>query len=153
MFKQNILFEQFSAAFANNVSQVHNICHIQQNHHSPAIAVFHPSTRERLVMLLKSCAGQADCVTGRVGPSLAQAFTMEAGPGWACRPLNTERLAGVLSKTGQCYLHSRLEETGSPDIIRIICHPILRHTSGHGTSSFGNYLQARVHIIELNELT
>jgi len=47
--KQNILFERFSAAFTKKVSKVRNINHIQLNHRSPAIAVFHPSTRPRLM--------------------------------------------------------------------------------------------------------
>jgi hypothetical protein len=40
--KQNILFTK-------KVSKVRNINHIQLNHRSPAIAVFHPSTRPRLM--------------------------------------------------------------------------------------------------------
>jgi hypothetical protein len=47
--KQNILFERFSAAYTKNVSKVRNINHIQLNHRSPAIAVFHPPTRPRLM--------------------------------------------------------------------------------------------------------
>jgi hypothetical protein len=47
--KQNILFERFSAAFTKKVSKVRNINHIQLNHGSPAIAVFYPSTRPRLM--------------------------------------------------------------------------------------------------------
>jgi len=47
--KQNILFERFSAAFTKKVSKVRNINHIQLNHPSPAIAIFHPSTRPRLM--------------------------------------------------------------------------------------------------------
>jgi hypothetical protein len=41
------LLERFSAAFTKKVSKVQNINHIQLNHRSPAIAVFHPSTRPR----------------------------------------------------------------------------------------------------------
>jgi hypothetical protein len=40
--KQNILFTK-------KVSKVRNINHIQLNHRSPAIAVFHPSTMPRLL--------------------------------------------------------------------------------------------------------
>jgi hypothetical protein len=47
--KQNILFQRFSAAFTKTVSKVRNINHIQLNHRSPAVAVFHPSTRPRLM--------------------------------------------------------------------------------------------------------
>jgi len=47
--KQNILFERFSAAFTKKVSKVRNINHIELNHRSLAIAVFHPATRPRLM--------------------------------------------------------------------------------------------------------
>jgi len=47
--KQNIFLERFSAAFTKKVSTVRNINRIQLNHRSPAIAVFHPSTRPRLM--------------------------------------------------------------------------------------------------------
>jgi hypothetical protein len=35
------------------------------------------------------------------------------------------------------YLHCGTEETGSPGIISIVCHQVLRHPSEHGTSSMG----------------
>jgi hypothetical protein len=41
------LFQRFSAAFTKKVSIVQNINHIQLNHRSPAIAVFHPATKPR----------------------------------------------------------------------------------------------------------
>jgi len=53
----------------------------------------------------------------------------------------------------QFYLHCRIEETGSPGIICIICHQVLRHPSEHGTSSMGKHLLAKAHIAKLNELT
>jgi len=51
------------------------------------------------------------------------------------------------------YLHCGIEETGSPGIICIVCHQVLRHPSEHGTSSTGKYLLAKAHIAKLNELT
>jgi len=51
------------------------------------------------------------------------------------------------------YLHCGIEESGSPGIICIICHQVLRHPSEHGTSSMGKHLFAKAHIAKLNELT
>jgi len=51
------------------------------------------------------------------------------------------------------YLHCGIEETGSPGIICIVCHQVLRHPSEHGTSSIGKHLLAKAHIAKLNELT
>jgi len=51
------------------------------------------------------------------------------------------------------YLHCGIEETGSPGIICIVCHQVLRHPSEHGTSSMGKHLLANAHIAKLNELT
>jgi len=51
------------------------------------------------------------------------------------------------------YLHCRIEETGSPGIICIVCHQVLRHPSEHGTSSMGKHLLAKAHIAKLNKLT
>jgi len=51
------------------------------------------------------------------------------------------------------YLHCGIEETGSPGIIYIVCHQVLRHPSGHGTSSMGKHLLAKAHIAKLNKLT
>jgi hypothetical protein len=53
----------------------------------------------------------------------------------------------------QFYLHCGIEETGSPGIICIVCHHVLRHPSEHGTSSMGKHLLAKAHIAKLNELT
>jgi hypothetical protein len=50
-------------------------------------------------------------------------------------------------------LHCRIEETGSPSIICIVCHQVLRHPSEHGTSSMGKHLLAKAHFAKLNELT
>jgi hypothetical protein len=51
------------------------------------------------------------------------------------------------------YFHCGIEETGSPGIICILCHQVLRHLSEHGTSSMGKHLLAKAHIAKLNELT
>jgi hypothetical protein len=51
------------------------------------------------------------------------------------------------------YLHYRIEDTGSPGIICIVCHQVLRHSLEHGTSSMGKHLLAKAHIAKLNELT
>jgi len=62
---------------------------------------------------------------------------------------NTSRHASLW----QFYLHCRIENTGSPGIICIVCHQVLRHPSEHATSSMGNQLLANAHIAKLNELT
>jgi len=51
------------------------------------------------------------------------------------------------------YLHCGIEETGSPGIICIVCHQVLRHPSENGTSSMGEHLMAKTHIPKLNEWT
>jgi len=51
------------------------------------------------------------------------------------------------------YLHCWIEETGSPSIICIICHQVLRHSSEHGSSSMGTHLLAKACITMLNKLT
>jgi len=60
--KQNILFKLFSAAFTKKLSQGHNINHIQLSHCTPAIAVFHQSSKLGLMQanarLFESCAGR-----------------------------------------------------------------------------------------------
>jgi len=50
------------------------------------------------------------------------------------------------------YLHCRIEETGSPGIICIICHQVLCHPAEHGTSSIGKHLLAKAQIAKLNKL-
>jgi hypothetical protein len=68
--KQNILFERFSAANTKSLqSTKHN--HIKLNHRSPAIAVFYPSTRLRLM--------QADA--GFLNHVQAGRLLTQAGPG------------------------------------------------------------------------
>jgi hypothetical protein len=51
------------------------------------------------------------------------------------------------------YLHCGIKESGSPGIICIICHQVLRHPSEHGTSSMEKHLLPKAHIAKLNELT
>jgi len=51
------------------------------------------------------------------------------------------------------YLHCGMAENGSPGIICIVCHQVLRHPSELGTSSMGKHLLAKAHIAKLNELT
>jgi len=51
------------------------------------------------------------------------------------------------------YLHCGMEECGSPGIICIVCHQVLRYPSEHGTTSIGKHLLAKAHITKLNELT
>jgi len=51
------------------------------------------------------------------------------------------------------YLHCGMAANGSPGIICIVCHQVLRHQSEHGTSSMGKHLLAKAHIAKLNELT
>jgi len=50
-------------------------------------------------------------------------------------------------------IYTGIEETGSPDLICIICHQVLRHPSEHGTSSIGKHLLANAYIAKLNKLT
>jgi hypothetical protein len=48
-------------------------------------------------------------------------------------------------------LHFGIEETGSPGIVCIFCHQVLRHPSERGTSSMGTHLLANAHIAKLNK--
>jgi len=51
------------------------------------------------------------------------------------------------------YLQCRIEETGSPGIICIVCHEVLCHPSEHETSSMGKHWLAKAHIAKSNELS
>ena len=51
------------------------------------------------------------------------------------------------------YLHCEIQKTGSPGIICIVCHQVLRYPSEHGTSSMGKHLLAKAHIAKLHQLT
>jgi hypothetical protein len=42
------------------------------------------------------------------------------------------------------YLHFEIDETGSPGLIRIVCHQVLYHPSEHETSSMGIPLLAKL---------
>jgi len=76
---------------------------------------------------------------------------------WASMNVGPKRpIASNNSRHGpswRFYLHCGIEETGSPGIICIVCHHVLRHPSEHGTSSMGKHLLAKAHIAKLNELT
>jgi hypothetical protein len=50
-------------------------------------------------------------------------------------------------------LHRRIEETGSPGIICIVCHQGFRHKSEHGTSIIVTPLLAKAHFVKLSEFT
>jgi len=51
------------------------------------------------------------------------------------------------------HSHCGIGETGRPGIMCIICHPVLRYPSEHGTSSMEKHLLAKAHIAKLNELS
>jgi len=51
------------------------------------------------------------------------------------------------------YLHCGIEESGSPGIIFIVYHQVLRPLSEHGTSSMAKHLLAKAHIANVYELT
>jgi len=51
------------------------------------------------------------------------------------------------------FSHRGIEDTGSPGIICIVCHQVLRHPSERETSSMGKHVLANTHIAKLNELT
>jgi hypothetical protein len=51
------------------------------------------------------------------------------------------------------YLHCGMEENGSPGIMCIVCHQVLRHPSERGTSSMGKHLLSKPGIAKLSELT
>jgi len=76
---------------------------------------------------------------------------------WASMTEGSKRIfAGRNSRhapSWRFYLHCGIEETGSPGIIRILCHQVLHHPSENGTSSKGKHLLAKAQIAKLNELT
>jgi hypothetical protein len=49
------------------------------------------------------------------------------------------------------YIHCGMEVAGSPYIVCIVCHQVLRHPSEHGTSSMRKHLLAKAYIAKLNE--
>jgi len=51
------------------------------------------------------------------------------------------------------YFHCGIEETGSPGIIWIVSHQVLRHPSELAIHSMENHLLANAHIAKLNERT
>jgi len=50
------------------------------------------------------------------------------------------------------YIQCGIEETGSPGIICIVCHQVLRHPSEYETSPIGKHLLAHAYIAKLNRL-
>jgi len=76
---------------------------------------------------------------------------------WASMNVDSKRPIGWNNSrhapSWRLYLHCRIHETGSPGIICIVCHQVLRHPSEHGTSSMGKHLLAKAHIAKSNELT
>jgi hypothetical protein len=46
-----------------------------------------------------------------------------------------------------------MEDSGSPGIICIVCHQVLRRPSEHSTSLTGKHLLVKAHIAKLNKLT
>ena len=76
---------------------------------------------------------------------------------WASMNVGSKRIVGWnISRhapSWRLYLHCGMGENGSPGIICIVCHQVLRHPSEHGTSSMGKHLLAKAHIAKLNELT
>jgi hypothetical protein len=76
---------------------------------------------------------------------------------WASMDIGSKRPIAWINSTHapswRFYLHCGIELTGSPSIICIVCHHVLRHPSEHGTSSMGKHLLAKAHIAKLNELT
>jgi len=51
------------------------------------------------------------------------------------------------------YWHGGIEETGSPGMICIIRHQVLRHPSEHRTSAMGKHLLAKAHITKMKKPT
>jgi len=76
---------------------------------------------------------------------------------WASMNVGSKRPVACNASTHallwRLYLHCGIEESGSPGIICILCHQVLRHPSEYGTSSMGKHLLAKAHIAKLNELT
>jgi len=55
--------------------------------------------------------------------------------------------------SGRFCVYCGIQESGSPGIICIDCHQVLRHPAEHGTSSMGKHLLAKAYIAKWNELT
>jgi len=76
---------------------------------------------------------------------------------WALKNLGSKRPMAWNNSTHtpswQFYLHCWIEEIGSPGIICIDCHQVLRHASEHGTSSMGQHVLANAYIAKVNEFT
>jgi len=96
-----------------------------------------------------------ECVFIRDLSDLTLQFIFDAW--WASMNVDSKRpIAWNKSRhapSWRFYLHCGIEETGSPGIICIVCHQVLRHPSEQGTSSMGKHLLAKAHSAKLNELT
>jgi len=51
------------------------------------------------------------------------------------------------------YFHCRMDETGSPGIVCIVCHQVLGPPTEHATSSNGKHFPAKGHIAKLKQST
>jgi len=51
------------------------------------------------------------------------------------------------------YPHCGMEGTGSPGILYMVCHQVLRHLSDHETSSMGKHLLVKAHIAKWKQIT
>jgi hypothetical protein len=73
---------------------------------------------------------------------------MNVGSTWPIAWNNSRPLSSL-----RFFVHCGIEESGSPGIICMLCHQVLRHRSEHGISSMGKHLLAKAHIAKLNKLT
>jgi len=76
---------------------------------------------------------------------------------WASIHVGSKRLIACNNSTHGpswwFYLHCRIQETGSPGFICVVCHHVLRNPSDHGTSSIWKHLLAKAQMPKLNKLT
>jgi len=75
---------------------------------------------------------------------------------WASVNIRSKRPIALINSihapSWRFYFHCGMAENGSPGIISIVWHPVLRHPSEHGISSIWKHLLAKAHIAKLNEL-
>jgi len=74
--------------------------------------------------------------------------SMNVGSKWHISSNNSRH-----APSWQFYLYCGVEKTGSPGIMCIIWHWVLRHPSDHGTSSIENHLLRNTHITKSNTTT
>jgi len=70
--------------------------------------------------------------------------------GWE---LPIARNNSIHAPVGQFVLHCRVEVTGSPCNIFMVCNEVHHHPSDPGTRPTGNHLPAKAHSAKLNEET